>query len=95
MPRFTTEKEITDLIDQYIKEQAELRADAASDDVLADALRMTKEAGRIRGLRDLADKKRAQASWREGRLKTLKTKLAEFRTVELPGCETDGSVQTS
>lgn len=95
MPRFTTEKEITDLIDQYIKEQAELRADADSDDVLADALRMTKEAGRIRGLRDGAEQKRKQAAWREGRLRTLKSKLAEFRTIELPSCETDGSVTTS
>ena len=94
-PRFDHERQITDLIDQYIREKEELLEDAAADDHLADVLRDTKEAHRIARIRNDADAKRKRAKWRDGRLETLKEKLAEFRTKQLPGLSDDGSVATS
>lgn len=93
--RFTSEQEIIELIDKYKAEEAAFMKDASEDDILADNLRYTKEASRISGLRDEAEKKRTQAAWRRGRLETLKQKLGEFRSGLLPECGDDTSVQTA
>jgi hypothetical protein len=93
--RFTTEKQITDLIDFYKKEWEELRLDAAADDVLADHLRDTKWAWKIEGIRAEAESKRKRCQWRDARIKTLGEKLSEIQTPELPECKTDGSIPKS
>lgn len=95
MKRFHHPEQITALIDRFNAERAQLLSDAWQDDQLADALRGTKEADRIRDLRDKAQGKRAQASWRDTRINNLKQKLSEILTPELDGCKTDGSIATS
>lgn len=95
MKRYKTPEEIEQLIDRFIREKEQLRLLAADNDHLADCLRTTIECGRIRKIRDGAEEMRAQSRWRETRVNNLKEKLAEIRTKELPGMETDGSVQSS
>lgn len=84
MNRFTSEEQIIKLIDKFRGDIAGLNQQAAELDHLADCLKTTAESHRIPRLRERAETIRNQVAWREGRLKTLGEKLAEFRTPQLP-----------
>lgn len=93
--RFNNAAEIHALADKYKQEIIELRLKAASKHNLADYLRDTEEVWRIPSLRATADSINQQVSWREARLETLKGKLGEIQTMQLPTMETeDTSVPT-
>jgi predicted RNase H-like nuclease (RuvC/YqgF family) len=91
--RYKDESEILELIDQYHAEIKKLGVKVEKDNTLAHALRGTSEHHRIEGLNERVLRFEKQISWRNGRLETLKDRLAEMRTMTLPGVDAgDGSV---
>lgn len=83
-PRFSSQAEIIALIDKYHSEIATIAQSIEAQNHLADCLRLTCEAHRISSIRDRADKMTSRIRWRQGRLLTLKGKLAEIQTPNLP-----------
>lgn len=82
--KFETEAEVIALIDKYHAEIKHDLCEIETFNVLADALRMTREAHRIPKIRDEVETFHRQIEWRQGRLETLREILAEMRTLELP-----------
>ncbi len=81
---YKDEAEVIALIDKYREEIAKTLTDIEQTHQLADALRGTKEASRILGLRNDAETMQREIEWRSGRIETLGEILAELRTAELP-----------
>ena len=86
-PRFTTKDEIIVLIDKYKAEHAAMCVRVHDLEFLVNRLLGTCEQSRVSGLREQAEKIRAQISWRETRLGNLGEKLSEFQTPQLPGVD--------
>lgn len=95
MKRFTSEEEITSLIDRFNHDIVALDESIDSKDHLADSLRPTEEAWRIDGIREKIERLKKQVDWRRTRIKNLGHTLATFRTPLLPTIEGDNSVPTS
>lgn len=87
--RFKDAAEIQSLADQYRNEMTEMRNMIASKNHLANRLRDTEEAWRINNLRGSIEKIEKQISWREARLETLKERMGEINTLQLPTMETE------
>jgi len=81
---FKNEAEVIELIDKYKAQILETLGEIEQTNHLADALRNTKEAHRISGLRQDVETMHREIEWRTGRLETLKEILAEMRTLQLP-----------
>jgi hypothetical protein len=82
--KFDTESEVIALIDKYHDDIKHDLCEIETFSVLADALRMTREAYRIPRIRDEVETFHRQIEWRQGRLESLRDILAELRTLELP-----------
>jgi hypothetical protein len=85
--RFESSGEIVALIDEYHTEISDIQSQIASKNHLADCLRSTEEAHRIPELRKRSESLSNGIAWREGRLLTLKDKLAEFKTPQIPAMD--------